>query len=272
MADFNGDHHPDIAVGNDSTTGGVQILLGKGDGTFQPPVTYSTGASYSVAIAAADFDGDGKIDLAVTSFNLTLNTSGIAILLGNGDGTFQSPSTIPLGPWAGGATSLVSGDANGDGKADLIASTTGGFTIALGRGDGTFQSTVSYSGLNQAYSLVVGDLNGDNKLDIAATNSADPAISTISSGIAVILGFGDGTFPAPRLYNVGTSGSSSHTLAQAVVAADFNKDGFIDVANSFNLLLGNGDGTFTAGASYTSGDSVSGLVADFNHDGNLDLA
>ena len=86
------------------------------------------------------------------------------------------------------------------------------------------------------------------------------------------MGFGDGTFPAPRLYNVGTVGSSSHTAAQAVVAADFNNDGFIDVANSVNLLLGNGDGTFTAGASYTSGNSVSGLAADFNHDGNLDLA
>ena len=272
VADFNGDHHPDIAVANDSTTGGVQVLLGKGDGTFQPPVTYPTGGIDSLGIAVADFNGDGKLDLAVVFFNLSLNTSGIAILLGNGDGTFQSPSTITLGSWAAGATSLASGDANGDGNADLIASTTGGFTIALGRGDGTFQSTVSYSGLNRAYSLVVGDLNGDNKLDIAATNSADPAISVISSGIAVILGFGDGTFPAPRLYNVGTYGSSSHTLAQAVVAADFNKDGFIDVANSFNLLLGNGDGTFTAGASYTSGDSVSGVAADFNHDGNLDLA
>jgi len=272
VADFNGDRHPDIAVGNDSTTGGVQVFLGKGDGTFQPAVTYSTGASYSYAIATADFNGDGKADMAVTAYNFTLNTSGIAILFGNGDGTFQSPSAIPLGPWGAGATSLASGDANGDGNADLIASTTGGFTVVLGKGDGTFQLPVSYSGLNQAHSLVVGDLNGDNKLDIAATNSSDTAVTTISSGIAVILGFGDGTFPAPRLYNVGTVGSSSHTPAQAVVAADFNNDGFIDVANSVNLLLGNGDGTFTAGASYTSGDSVSGLAADFNHDGNLDLA
>lgn len=271
VADFNGDRHPDIAVAGSYPTGGVQVLLGKGDGTFQAPVTYSTGV-VDPPVTLADFNGDGKIDMAMTSFNLTLNTSGIAILLGNGDGTFQSPSTIPLGPWGAGATSLASGDANGDGNVDLIASTTGGFTVVLGQGDGTFQSPVSYSGLNQGQSLVVGDLNGDNRLDIAATNLTDPAVTASSSGIAVIMGFGDGTFPAPRLYNVGTLGSSSHTAAQAVVAADFNNDGFIDVANSVNLLLGHGDGTFTAGASYTSGNSVSGLGADFNHDGNLDLA
>jgi len=269
VADFNGDHHPDIAVGNDSTTGGVQVFLGKGDGTFQPPITYSTGAGYSFAIAVADFNGDGKIDMAVSSFNLTSNISGIAILPGNGDGTFQSPSTIPLGAWGAGTTSLASGDANGDGNVDLIASTTGGFTVVLGNGNGTFQSPVSYSGFNGAYNLVVGDLNGDNKLDIAANNSSDSAISTSPSGIAVIMGFGDGTFPAPRLFNVGTTGT---TGAQSVVAADFNKDGIVDVANSFNMLLGNGDGTFTAGASYTSGESLAGLAADFNHDGNLDLA
>jgi hypothetical protein len=270
VADFNGDHHPDIAVGNDSTTGGVQVFLGKGDGTFQPAVTYSTGASYSFAIAAADFNGDGRIDMAVTAFNLTLNTSGIAILLGNGDGTFQSPSTIPLGPWGAGASSLASGDANSDGKSDLIASTTGGFTISLGEGDGTFELPVSYSGLDQASRLAVGDLNGDNKLDIAATNEFPS--TDFSGGVSVILGFGDGAFPGPRLYNLGTGGTFSTTYSQAVVAADFNKDGFVDVANSVNLLLGNGDGTFATGASYTSGDSIAGLAADFNHDGNLDLA
>lgn len=266
VGDFNGDHHPDIAVANDSTTGGVQILLGKGDGTFQPPVTYSAGLVGS-PIAVADFNGDGKLDLALGFFEAGLNTSGIAILLGNGDGTFQSPSRSSFG--LAGPTSLASGDANGDGKVDLIASTTGGFTIALGKGDGTFESPVSYSGLIDTFYLAVGDLNGDSKLDIAAANESSFATS---GGVSVILGFGDGTFPAPRLYNLGTWGNSSTNYAQAVVAADFNKDGFIDVANSVDLLLGNGDGTFTTGASYTSGDSVAGLAADFNHDGNLDLA
>ena len=97
VADFNGDRHPDIAVAGSYPTGGVQVLLGKGDGMFQAPVTYFAGV-VDPPITLADFNGDGKIDIAMMSFNLTPKTSGIAILFGNGDGTFQSPSTIPLGP------------------------------------------------------------------------------------------------------------------------------------------------------------------------------
>ena len=149
VGDFNGDHHPDIAVAGTYPTGGVQILLGKGDGTFQPPVTYSAGVVNS-PITIADFNGDGKLDLALGFLNLSPTTSGVAVLLGNGDGTFQSPGKTSFG--LAGPTSLASGDANGDGTVDLIASTTGGFTIALGKGDGTFQAPASYSGLIDTFS------------------------------------------------------------------------------------------------------------------------
>jgi Bacterial Ig-like domain (group 3)/FG-GAP-like repeat/Abnormal spindle-like microcephaly-assoc'd, ASPM-SPD-2-Hydin/FG-GAP repeat len=268
VGDFNGDHHPDIAVANDNSTGGVQVLLGKGDGTFQPAVTYSTGGTYDYSIAIADFNGDGKLDLAVGDVSAGF-TGAVSILLGNGDGRFQSPQTLALNFFT---TTVVSGDANGDGKADLIVSAgAAGFTVALGRGDGSFESPVSYSGfLRNGGILAVGDLNGDGKLDIASINSDNRSYADSGNGVSVILGFGDGTFSAPGLYPA--VNNSTGMVGFGVVAADLNKDGFLDVAYGSGMLLGNGDGSFTAGASYSAGAAVTGIAADFNNDGNLDLA
>src|SRR5580698_9305706 len=97
-ADFNGDGNIDLAVsdnGNFGTDpGGIAILLGKGDGTFQAAQSFPAGTD-PLSIAAADFNGDGKLDIAAA--DQALGTSTVAILFGNGDGTFNSPVTYPSG-------------------------------------------------------------------------------------------------------------------------------------------------------------------------------
>lgn len=255
VGDFNGDHHPDIAVATDSSAGGVDVLLGNGDGTFQKAVSYPTGGINTYAVAVGDFNGDGKLDLAITNYNSgpSSTTSNFGVLLGNGDGTFQSAR---VQTYTAGITDQHVADVNGDGRADLIMATNAGFTVALGNGDGTFAPAVSYGGFYSCGVVAAGDLNGDNKLDIAASDF---------NSMAMVLGFGDGTFPAPRLYNPGIS-------TAGVVAGDFNKDGFLDIAYSTGILLGMGDGTFTTGASYFAGSAVDGVAGDFNNDGFLDLA
>jgi len=159
-ADFNGDGIPDLAAVNVNAGDTVSIQLGNGDGTFQPPVSYPTGdRTYPNFLAAGDFNGDGKLDLAV----LLSNTDSVLILLGNGDGTFQTGVTVPL---PGGPISATVGDFNGDGNLDLAVGAFYGISILLGNGDGTFQPPVN-SVSEGAFSIAVGDFNVDGKLDLA---------------------------------------------------------------------------------------------------------
>ena len=143
VADVNGDGKPDILVANFCTTGPtctdpsgvVGVLLGNGDGTFQPVVTYGSGGGFSLSIAVADVNGDGKPDVLVANES----TSGVSVLLGNGDGTFKSAVTCDAGlNWA---RSVQVADLNGDGKPDLAFTAydyTGVIGVLLGNGDGTF--------------------------------------------------------------------------------------------------------------------------------------
>ena len=108
--DFNGDGRPDLAVANYGSND-VSVLLGNGDGTFQPQVTYAVGSS-PVALVAGDFNGDGRPDLAVANYG----ANDVSVLLGNGDGTFQPQVTYAVGS---SPTALVAGDFNGDGRTDL---------------------------------------------------------------------------------------------------------------------------------------------------------
>ena len=267
--DFNGDGKLDLVV--EETGGGtIAVLLGNGDGTFQAPKFYAVGtSSYPFGpgntLVAGDFNGDGRLDLAVASNR----SNDVSVLLGNGDGTFQNQVTYAVGS---GPSALVAGDFNGDGRLDLAVANVGSndVSVLLGNGDGTFQPAKEYAAGSTPAALVAGDFNGDGKLDMAVDDGGDANGNGI--GVSVLLGNGDGTFQAAKEYAV--SG-----FASGLVAGDFNGDGRLDLAitdqadNTIFLLLGNGDGTFQAQKTIAAGVQAYTLVAgDFNGDGRLDLA
>ena len=242
VADFNDDGKPDLATaGQDNDgylNGGADVLLGQGDGTFNPSSTFLDASPGSedlskvpVAISAADFNGDGKPDLVVAK----QLTSTADLLPGQGDGTFGSPTAINLGgtlAWSNTATNLRG-------------------TLASSSDDGAFD-------------LLVGDFNGDGRPDLAAVLGYG-LVST--SGLSVMLNQGHGSFQPPRVYQAGTAPS-------VAAVGDFNRDGRLDIAvangNTVDVLTGLGDGTFHGGKILSSPSDISTL-GDFNGDGIPDL-
>jgi len=210
VGDFNNDGHQDVVVvGNGFVqTEPIYVVLGNGDGTFQPAKQFWTSTSIPVAVAAADFNGDGKLDLVVT-----VNPNGIAVMLGNGDGTFQSPLIYPTDDLPGG---LTVADLNGDGIPDIIA-IGGQVDVFLGKGDGTFSDSVNYSGGNFPEQVVAGDVNADGKLDLIV--SAEGSATT--GALEILLGNGDGTFLAPVEIQSGGTGP--------MAVGDLNQDGIADI-------------------------------------------
>jgi hypothetical protein len=270
VGDFNNSGHLGLAVGEIENEGAA-ILLGNGDGTFvfsSAEIANAPGGPIS-SVAAADFNADGSLDLAIT--NQGGGVSSVA--LGYEKGAFSTTGDLfTTGLSAGAAV----GDFNGDGKLDVVVAsghfspTAGsGLAVSLGNGDGTFtQGSTSPIPLGSNLSAIVtGDFNGDGKLDLAVTDSEGNAV-------IILLGNGDGTFGLPTTIPVGKE-------PESIIAADFNNDGKLDLAianfgdNTITLLLGNGDGTFTqaSGSPYVAaGGPLQLAAADFNGDGKLDLA
>jgi hypothetical protein len=264
VADLNGDGKPDIVVANlclsyfceSQANPNLGVLLGNGDGTFQPVVTYSSGGYSDESVVLADVNGDGKPDIVVADNN---NGSGtVEVLLGNGDGTFQPAVGYNSG---GGASSVAVADVNGDGKPDIVVANnnngSGTVGVLLGNGDGTFQPAVGYNSGGGASSVAIADVNGDGKPDLLVANG----------GIGVLLGNGDGTFQA-----VTTISTPLPTTPGQLVVADFNSDGKLDIASSAGnfLLLGNGDGSFQSPLLLGAG-GLGIAIGDFNNDGSPDL-
>jgi hypothetical protein len=210
------------------------VLLGNGNGTFQPAKTYETGGFYSTFVAVGDVNHDGNPDLLVVNEGNPTNTVGV--LLGNADGTFRQPLTYASTGSMGGGLSVAVADLNGDGNPDLVVANDypdsagrGTLGVFLGNGDGTFQTAVSYdSGGHQDLSVTVADVNGDGKPDLIVTNIYSVGQADGNGTVGVLLGNGDWTFQPALTF--GSGGPS----AWFVAVADVNGDGKPDilVANS----------------------------------------
>ncbi len=262
--DFNADRKRDLAVAN-PTLGSVSILLGNGNGTFQSPADYpANGDLRTTALAVADFNSDGKQDVAMAG------SSVVSILLGNGNGTFQDHVDYQTG---GDSVGLTLADLNGDGKLDLlIPNGFNGTTVSvlLGKGDGTFHAHVDYFGGGNMQGIATGDFNGDGRVDLAVSNAASVSNSP-GSFVSVLLGKGDGRFPAHADFAAGNA-------PFGIAAGDFDRDGNPDLAvanradNTVSVLLGNGNGTFKGHVDYAVGPNpVFVVVGDVNRDGKPDL-
>jgi Legume lectin domain/Bacterial Ig-like domain (group 3)/FG-GAP-like repeat len=271
VGDFNGDGFLDLAMNSNSGSSYyVNVLLGNGDGTFKPPVTYPDADGRPTSIYTADFNNDGRLDLAVVNYT----DGAIGILLGNGDGTFQPAVEYGSEP---GAEYAYVGDLNRDGNLDIVLggekSQALSIALLLGNGDGTFQTKATYpvgSGFGPTQ-VVGGDLNGDGVPDLVVTTG---------DGEDVLLGKGDGTFLPGTLYPLGSIDGN------LIALADVNGDGRLDIvwsilttANSIygwtgsvGVFLGKGDGTFEKAQTYPiAGYPQQPVVADFNHDGKPDV-
>ncbi|MGA7647846.1 MAG: FG-GAP-like repeat-containing protein [Terriglobales bacterium] len=267
--------------------GGLSVLLGNGDGTFQPAVTYSTGAYGSVSVAVGDLNGDGIPDLAVTNIYAPSGSDGsVGVLLGNGDGTFRPAVNYDSGGYQADWVEIE--DMNGNGIPDLVVAnlcqnggcyTDGEAAVLLGNGDGTFQPAVTYdSGGSVTYSVAVRDLRGNGILDLVTTSRYAP-----KNTLGVLLGNGDGTFQPASIYDL------DGWQYDAVAVGDVNGDGIPDLVvveecqhirgeaclgtGLVSILLGNGDGTFQVPIKYVSGGyEGSGIaIGDVNGDDRPDI-
>ncbi len=266
--DFNGDGKVDLAVSRSSGFG-VSLLLGNGDGSFQP-VRQVALAESSALIVSGDFDGDGMIDLALANRDTQRNPI-ITILYGNGDATFQSKTFALPKPnsfsFARGSTVIVAADMNRDGKLDIIEAggttdingTTFSLNVLVNDGGRDFKLAPATALATSPRRARAAEFNGDGKPDLVL--ASDP------STVSILFGNGDGTYAAP----------SDVTLGGQPIVGDFNNDGKTDivahsgVSGQTRALLGNGDGTFKAPVtSNVPGGALD--AADFNGDGKLDLA
>jgi hypothetical protein len=304
VTDVNGDGKPDIVVVGGcsifqscTADGVVSVLLGNGNGTFQPAITYGSGGVTATSVVAADVNGDGKLDLLVSNECADSNcaTGSVGVLLGNGDSTFKA--AVMYGSGGDFALGLAVADLNGDGRPDLVVADfcnvnsclinqyplpDGAIGVLLGKGDGTFQPVVTYDpGGQGTKSVVIADVNGDGKADLLSANCGPAACSPQQSGgtVGILLGNGDGTFQAAASYVAGNSPDS-------IASADMNGDGKPDVVvgnwgisngesndGAVTTLLGNGDGTFQSAQTFLSGgnEATSVAVTDVNGDGRPDV-
>jgi probable HAF family extracellular repeat protein len=268
-ADFNGDGITDLISATlvFGRPTGLVIALGQRHGTFAPPASLGMRAA---PLAVGDFNADGKMDVIV---------SGIAILPGNGDGTFGAPREVtgPPGRPEGGVSSgtAVVADFNGDGRLDLALRTADSIDIYPGNGDFTFatKTSVPMAGFESRGTVIAADFNGDAKPDLAILNSDGVVQVAINQGGLV---FDSSNTPVE-------SGYETWDLA----AGDLNNDGRVDLVavgatfhgpgytlGTVDTLLGNGDGTFQRPVAYDTGarGSITVVVGDFNSDNALDIA
>ncbi len=273
--DFNRDGKADLAVASGST---VYVLLGNGDGTIQR--ARGTAGPVNGNITGLKVVPTSTWPSLIMTGSKGTGTSFVATMIANGDGTFQAPIetdfSVPI------PSTAVLGDFNKDGILDLAFSNTSSVQVLLGNADGTFRLGPSTS-LGQVVgrdTVGLGDFNHDGNLDLVVTVFDPFTLGFNFTG--VMLGKGDGTFnPLTEIAGAGTSFAGAITA----VVGDFNNDGNLDIATAIQSIgqfnqgyiftsLGNGDGTFQSASQVPGVVSITTplLIADFNGDGNLDLA
>jgi hypothetical protein len=253
------------------------VMLNTGSGTFGPLTTYSAGGN-AQSIAGGDLNGDGRFDLVVTINNVSI---GLALLMGNGDGTFQTPVHLPNTAVADSPSAVVT-DLDNDGKLDIAVAhdfscyvdacrPSDLMSVLLGNGDGTFQPSHDFvvgPGMNQ---IAVGDFNRDGAKDLV--------ISAGNARLYRLVGVGDGTFA--QLQTLVLHPSPSFVVVSDVDVADFNRDGIQDVTAALStsssqiaVLTGIGDGNFQTPLIMQEALDVPQTiaVADYNGDSFEDIA
>ncbi|HYW47857.1 MAG TPA: FG-GAP-like repeat-containing protein [Bryobacteraceae bacterium] len=266
---------------NTGDTPNITVSLDSQDTLGQSKISYPLPYNYPIAVLAADFNGDGKRDVAVLNTTGPPNTNGtnangtVQILLGNGDGTLGAAKSYGVGR---SPSSMTWADFNHDGRADLAVVNNGDYngndltvTILLGNADGSLRTANTYDlGTNSDYPgpVVAGDFDGDGKIDLMVFDG-------YNSGFYLLRGNGDGTFQAASKV-----ASASGYQPLYLASGDFNKDGKLDLAvenddGTVVILLNAGGGSFPTQSRYVAGTPRSlgaGMFAmDFNDDGNLDL-
>jgi Big-like domain-containing protein/VCBS repeat protein len=276
--DFNGDGTPDLVVVTNAINkfGNVNVLIADGSGGFLPPVGYPVGGSTPVWAAVADFNGDHKLDLAIS----VTTTNSVAVLQGNGDGTFRPAVNYDV---ENAPQGITVGDVNGDGIPDIIAANQCGLdpacrlgtvSVLLGNGNGTFQPELGFPAGMFPLSVALADFDGDGHPDLAVAQPCGADPTCVSNGaVGILLGNGDGTFQPFVSY------LSTGLNTVRLTVGDFNGDHYSDVvalnaqATDITVFLGSGDGTLQPGIDYTVGlVPIWAVVADFNRDRAPDLA
>jgi outer membrane protein assembly factor BamB len=259
VADLDGDDKLDILTVGSYSGGGIDVMLGAGNGTFRALAEAPSFADGTDAVAVADVDGDGKPDVvAASSYEVDNSPDNVSVSRGNGDGTIQSPALYAVGrnPYA-----IALADLDSNGSPDLVvADGSSGARVLLNHGDGTFATPTTY-GDQPFVSVAIGDVNADGKADLALAAYSPAAV-------LVLLGNGDGTFQAPLSDALSASPG-------AVAIGDLNRDGkpdLVALTSDVEVLLGNGDGTFRSAVTFQAGMNPTGVaIGDVDRDGNADL-
>jgi VCBS repeat protein len=257
--DFNADGIRDLASVS-QVRGTVSILLGRGDDSFLPFVVFPCGTNPN-RIAVADFNNDGVEDLGITNLG-TGGTGSLAILLGNGDGSFGEPIFTAVGTFP---SSIAIGKFDLNNFLDILIpnSSDGDISLLLGNGDGTFHSRLLSSGTERPYAMVAADFNNDGLMDFATSSVSAPMLN-------VQLGNGAGAF--------GTIQANPSVLSPWLAVTDLDHDGVMDIVtadsstNDVDVMHGGGDGSFDLfWSAETNGLSFPIALFDLDRDSYFDL-